>query len=149
MKIIVGADHRGFERKTELAASLARKGYQVADAGTGAAEPPCDYPEIALGVARAVASGRADRGILVCKSGIGMSIAANKVRGVRAALVHDLESAVLSRRHNDANVLVLAADRLSGSFAAVVDAWLKEPFDGGRHARRVDQILDIEKQNFK
>ncbi len=148
MKIIVGADHRGFERKTELLASLAKKGYQVTDAGTDSAES-CDYPPIALKVSREVAAGKADRGILLCKSGVGMSIAANKVRGVRAALVQDLESARLSRRHNDANVLVLSAEQAGAPLGQVVDVWLKEPFEGGRHARRVEQIKAIEKENFK
>lgn len=149
MKIIVGADHRGFEKKQELVKILQKKGHDTSDAGTHAAEPPCDYPLIAADVARGVAGGKAERGILVCKSGIGMAIAANKFRGIRAALVCDLESAILSRRHNDANVLVLSAEKMRESVPAVVEAWLAEGFEGGRHARRVEQIKEIEKQNFK
>ncbi len=148
MKLAVGSDHRGFANKSELVAALKKSGHEVTDVGTYAAEPPCDYPEIALKVGREVSSRRAEKGILVCKSGIGMSIAANKVRGVRAALVQDLESALLSRRHNDANVLVLGSEKFEGPLGPAVEAWLREPFEGGRHERRVSQITKIEKETL-
>ena len=105
----------------------------------------CDYPDMAYPVAVAVAEGRADRGILVCGSGIGMSITANKIRGIRAALVHDELGAEMSRRHNNANILCLAADLLGQSvIERIVQLWLKTEFEGGRHARRVEKIAAIE-----
>ena len=148
MRIAIGADHRGFEIKNDLRARLEKRGYVVIDVGTHTAEP-CDYPPIAESVAVAVASRQADRGILACKSGVGMSIAANKVRGVRAALVRSVHFAKLSREHNDANVLVLSADDLSDPIDAIVAAWLEKRFEGGRHERRVEQITQIEKSRMK
>src|SRR5512136_2612973 len=108
MRIAIGADHAGFVLKQHLCRSLELQGYEVIDAGTGSPES-CDYPDFAVAVAHAVAEGRAERGILVCSTGVGMSIAANKVPGIRAALVSDEQTARLARQHNDANVLCLAA----------------------------------------
>lgn len=106
-----------------------------------------DYPDYASAVARAVASGEADFGVLICGSGIGMSIAANKVSGIRAALVSDVETVRLARQHNDANVLVLAANRTDlGSVPAIVDAWLDTGFEGGRHEQRIKKIDDLERE---
>jgi ribose 5-phosphate isomerase B len=148
VKIAVGADHRGFERKEALKIALERWGHAVEDVGTHGPES-CDYPEIAHRVAERVGGGKAERGILVCKSGHGMAIVANKSRGVRAALCGDRPSAVLSRQHNDANVLVLPGEQLGGAAEDIVRAWLEAPFEGGRHLRRVEQIAAIEKRVFK
>lgn len=149
MKIALGADHRGFEIKNRFLEKLAAGGiHAVRDLGTNGREP-CDYPEIAEKVALAVARGEADRGILFCKSGIGMSIAANKVKGVRAALCRDRHSAELSRRHNDANVLVLSAEEPTDPLWDIVARWLEADFEEGRHRRRVDQIRDIENRHCR
>lgn len=145
MKIAIGADHRGTEALKKLAEHLQRDGHDVALHGATDGEP-CDYPEPARDVAKCVAGGQADRGVLVCGTGIGMSIAANKVPGVRAALVHDEFTAELSRSHNDANVLCLSADLLGSRLIdKIVETWLRTEFEGGRHARRVDKISDIER----
>ena len=143
MKIIVGADHGGFELKEKIAARLRGKGIEVEDAGTHGPES-VDYPRYAAKVAEAVASGRADRGVLVCGTGIGMCITANRFEGVRAALVSDAFSARMSRRHNDANVLCLGGRTLGDAAALdILDIWLSEPFDGGRHERRVNLIEEL------
>ena len=143
-RIVVGADHRGYELKGELVPWLRAQGYEVEDIGTQSTEP-VDYPLFAFKVGEAVASGRFDRGILLCHSGNGIAIAANKVRGVRAALCLNVEHAEMARRHNDANVLVLGQDYIQpGAEKALVTTWLETPFDGGRHARRVDQIREYE-----
>ncbi|MBI4227373.1 MAG: ribose 5-phosphate isomerase B [Candidatus Omnitrophica bacterium] len=144
MRVVVGADHGGYALKRRLLRWLARAGYRGRDVGTHSAAP-CDYPRYAAKVAQAVAAGRADRGLLVCKSGAGMAIAANKFPGVRAVVAHTLASARHARRHNDANVLVLGAVGLPPARAErIVAAWLAEAFDGGRHARRVRQIRHLE-----
>jgi ribose 5-phosphate isomerase B len=148
VKVAVGADHRGFERKETLKKALERAGHAVQDVGTHGPEP-CDYPEIAHRLAELVAAGKAERGILVCKSGIGMAIVANKSKGVRAALCASRNAAVLSRQHNDANVLVLGDEELGEPVEGLVQAWLAAPFEGGRHLRRVEQIAAIEKRVFK
>jgi ribose 5-phosphate isomerase B len=120
-------------------------GYDVFDLGTHSTEP-CDYPDIAASVATSVSSGETDRGILICGSGIGVSIAANKISGIRAALCHDSLTAKLSRNHNDANVLCLPGDSLGDQqLADIVKLWLAEPFEGGRHARRVEKIHQLER----
>ena len=125
---------------------LAGAGYHVRDLGTHSLAP-CDYPAVALRVARAVSAGRAARGVLICKSGVGMAIAANKVPGVRAAVVPTMAAARHSREHNDTNVLVLGAVGLAPARAQrIVEAWLNTPFGGGRHARRVRQIQRIERR---
>lgn len=147
MRIIIGADHGGFEIKGKLAESLKKQGHEVKDAGTFTAES-CDYPEIGAKVAEGVSNKKFDRGILICKSGIGLSIVANKFRGVRAALCHNAEQAKLSRQHNDANVLVLGAEQVTEKeIVEVIKTWLTTPFEsGGRHERRVRQIDEIEKR---
>ncbi len=140
MRIALGADHRGFALKEALGRWLSERGDQVTDFGTTNAES-VDYPDYAFKVARAVARHQAERGILICSTGIGMSIAANKVRGVRAALVNSVRLARLSREHNDSNVLCLGADVISGGLARrIAGAWLKAEFAGGRHERRLAKI---------
>ena len=146
----IGADHGGFALKAKLIARLQAKGIEVADLGTHS-PAPCDYPLIGAKVARAVAERTFDRGILLCKSGIGIAIAANKVPGIRAAVCGDLFDAERSRAHNDANVLVLGAEKLSERKAArIVETWLATPFEaGGRHERRVRQISAIERKTLR
>ena len=144
MKIAVGSDHRGFDVKRRVVTLLQQLGHDIVDVGATSKES-VDYPDFAFLVARAVSAGQADRGILVCGSGIGMCIAANKVKGVRAAPCHDNITAEMSRRHNDANVLCLSADLLGGELIdRMIRIWLETPFEGGRHARRVEKIAQIE-----
>ncbi|MCB9846030.1 MAG: ribose 5-phosphate isomerase B [Phycisphaeraceae bacterium] len=144
MKIAIGGDHRGASAVKRVSAQLEREGHEVVVVGT-CDETPCDYPERAYEVANEVASGRADRGILICGTGIGMSIAANKVKGIRAAVVHDEMTAELSRSHNNANVLCLSGDLLGERLIeTIVAAWLRAEFEGGRHARRIRKIEAIE-----
>lgn len=140
MRIAIGSDHRGFGLKEKLRPLLVRLGHTVRDFGTGGPER-ADYPDLALPVARAVARGRARRGVLICSTGIGMSIAANRVPGVRAALCHTPALAAMSRKHNNANVLCLGADVVTVRQASrIVAVWLKTEFEGGRHARRLARI---------
>ncbi|MFH1747222.1 MAG: ribose 5-phosphate isomerase B [Planctomycetota bacterium] len=144
MKISIGSDHRGFEAKQRIKALLLELGAKLTDHGPESREP-CDYPDIAFSVACDVAQGRAEKGVLFCGSGIGMSIAANKVSGVRAALCHDELTAQMARRHNNANVLCLPADLVGDALMqAIVRIWLETTFEGGRHQRRVQKILDYE-----
>ncbi len=144
MKIAVGTDHRGVDALSHIVNALEHKGLAVSRLGV-CDEGICDYPDTAYPVASAVAAGQVDRGILICGSGIGMSIAANKVKGVRAALVHDEIGAELSRSHNDANVLCLPADLLGMRLMLrIVDTWVATEFAGGRHARRISKIAAIE-----
>jgi ribose 5-phosphate isomerase B len=144
MKIAVGSDHRGVELRAKLVEFLKGLGQEVVDAGTHEKQP-VDYPDVAAAVARKVASREVDRGILVCGTGVGMCIAANKIPGVRAAPCHDDVTAELSRRHNDLNVLCLSGDLLGEKLAdRLVEIWLKTPFDGGRHARRNQKIAALE-----
>ena len=144
MIISFGADLRGIEALGHLQDLLTRLGHEVHVVARSDAKS-CDYPDIAYPVGAEVASGVAERGILLCGTGIGMSIAANKIKGVRAALVHDEIGAEISRRHNDANVLCLAADMLGIRFIdRIVETWLGTDFEGGRHARRVGKIAAIE-----
>ena len=144
MKIQIGGDHHGVELKAELIATLTERGHEVVNVGSNVMEP-VDYPDIAAKVSRAVASGEADRGILICGSGVGMSIAANKTDGIRAVAVYDTTTAELSRRHNDANVLCLSGDFVTNSENQnIVDIWLKTGFEGGRHQRRVNKIRQME-----
>lgn len=148
MKIAIGCDHRGMEVEVFLVSALKRDGHELVDFGCPN-EEASDYPDIAFPIAEAVATGEVDRGILIDGSGIGMSIAANKVKGVRAALVHDEVGADMSRRHNDANVLCLPADMLGHRIIErIVQVWLESPFDGGRHERRLQKILDKEGQSI-
>lgn len=146
MPIALGADHAGYELKDALKTLLDELGQAYLDYGTSSGAS-VDYPDLARAVAEAVADGRCERGILVCGSGIGMSIAANKVAGVRAAVVSDVDAARLSRQHNDANVLALGA-RLTpaAQAAAIVRAFLETGFDGGRHAARLEKIHAMERQ---
>ena len=144
MRIAIAADHRGAEMGCTLRDHLTAAGHEVAVVGTLSTDPS-DYPDLAEGVGAAIADGSADRGVLICGTGIGAAIAANKVGGVRAALVHDVRTAELSRQHNDANVLCLPGDTLSPTEScAVVDAWLTTRFEGGRHERRVKKIMALE-----
>jgi ribose 5-phosphate isomerase B len=145
MRIAIGADHAGFPLKEHLVATLVRLGHDVDDRGTFS-EEPTDYPPICADVARLVATGRADRGIVVGGSGQGEQITANKIRGIRAALCNDLYTARMSREHNDANVLAMGGRIVAFGLAdEIVALWLITPFEGGRHKRRVDQITDIER----
>lgn len=144
MKIAIGSDHRGFEVKQRILGLLQRLGHEVLDFGTSGRES-VDYPDFAFQVAKAVGTGQAERGILICGTGIGMCIAANKVRGVRAAPCHDSITAEMSRRHNNANVMCLSADLLGEELIdRMVRIWLETDFEGGRHARRVDKISRFE-----
>jgi ribose 5-phosphate isomerase B len=146
MKISVGADHAGFALKEQLRRSLSKAGHQVSDAGTHNTDST-DYPDYAAAVGRAVASGNAERGILVCGSGVGMSIAANKIGGVRAALGVNPEEVALMRQHNNANVLTLGARFIEGAAAEeLVRIFLETGFEGGRHELRVDKISQLEKK---
>ncbi len=147
--VAVGADHGGFEMKEAIKHDLAEMGYAVIDCGTESKDA-VDYPDYALAVAQLVAGGKAWRGIMVDGAGIGSCMAANKVPGVRAAMVYDHATAVNSREHNDANVLTLGAGLLGLSLVKqLVKTWLTTDFGGGRHAKRVDKIMAIEKQYFK
>jgi ribose 5-phosphate isomerase B len=146
MRIVIGADHAGFALKEHLVATLQRLGHDVDDRGTFTNQP-VDYPPICAEVARAVAAGQADRGIVVGGSGQGEQITANKIRGVRAALCNDLYTARMSREHNDANVLALGGRIVAFSLAdEITTLWLATPFEAGRHQRRVNQILELEKR---
>lgn len=144
MKVSIGADHRGSDVTLRLSQFLREQGHTVTRHGSTEGEP-CDYPEAAYKVATEVASGNAERGVLVCGTGIGMSIAANKVPGIRAAVVHDELTAHLARSHNDANVLCLSADLIGErSIEKIVEVFLRDQFEGGRHARRVAKVRALE-----
>ena len=142
--LAIGSDHGGFALKQAIMEHLREKGVEYKDFGTYT-EESCDYPEYGEAVARAVAGGECDRGIAICGTGIGISIAANKVRGVRAAVCGDCYSAEMTRRHNDANVLCMGGRVVGDGLALkIVDVFLETPFEGGRHARRVGKIHEIE-----
>jgi ribose 5-phosphate isomerase B len=144
MRIAVGSDHAGYEYKQMILEHLKQAGHDAVDFGTHSNEP-VDYPDFIVPVARAVAAGEYDRGIVLGGSGNGEAMAANKVRGIRCALCWNAESAQLSRRHNDANLLSLGQRMLSANDAlAIVDHWLKTPFDGGRHEARIRKLNAIE-----
>lgn len=144
MKIAIGCDHGGYQLKQDIAAYLEKKGYTYQDFGTHNTES-CDYPDIALLVAQAVAGGEFDRGILICGTGIGIGIAANKVKGIRAALCHDTFSAHACREHNNANILTMGQRVVGPGLALdIVDIWLHTEFEGGRHQTRVEKIQKIE-----
>lgn len=146
MKIVLGSDHNGVEFKELLIEHLKERNYEVEDAGPHTKDS-VDYPDYAFAAAEKVSRGEADRGILICGSGVGMSMAANKVPGVRAALCFSPEAAALTRRHNDANVLTLAGWQSEKSDVLdIVDAFLTTDFEGGRHARRVDKITAYEER---
>jgi ribose 5-phosphate isomerase B len=145
VRIAVGADHAGYELKSAVASLLERDGHELLDVGTGSTES-VDYPDFAAPAARLVSDGEADRAVIVCGSGVGVSIVANKLYGIRAVNAHDADEAEMSRRHNDANVLTLSGNRLSpGEAEPIVERFLGTEFDGGRHARRVEKIAAIER----
>lgn len=145
MRIALGCDHRGIASIKALEEKLTREGHSVQILGECAVGQPCDYPEPAYQVGRAIAEGRADAGVLICGTGIGMSIAANKVKGVRAACVHDEMTAQLSRTHNSSNVICLSADLIGQPLIEkIVGVWIASTFEGGRHARRIRKIEAIE-----
>lgn len=144
MKIAIGSDHRGFDAKQQIKAIVVELGHECLDFGTND-NNPIDYPDLAYLAASAVSKKEADRAILICATGIGMSMAANKVRGIRAALCHDELSAHISRDHNDANVLCLSADQVGAVLLRkMVEVWINTDFSGGRHERRVRKIKAIE-----
>jgi ribose 5-phosphate isomerase B len=145
MRVAIGADHAGYPLKQHLTGTLKRLGHDVEDFGTDS-EESVDYPAICAAVGRAVVAGDADRGIVLGGSGQGEQMAANKVRGVRAALCNDLFTARLSREHNDANVLSMGGRIVAPGLAdEILELWLSTPFEGGRHQRRVEQIAEIER----
>ncbi|MCA9149094.1 MAG: ribose 5-phosphate isomerase B [Planctomycetales bacterium] len=149
MRIAVGSDHRGYQLKGRLDQMLAGLGHDVVDVGTCDGER-VDYTDFAEAVARKVASGEADRGILICGTGIGMAITANKFPGVRAATAHDELTAEMCRRHNDVNVLCLSGDMLAERpIDNMINVWLQTEFEGGRHARRVEKIRQLEDEITK
>jgi len=149
MKIAYGTDHAASGIRKEIIGHLKSKGHEVIDCGC-ASGGSSDYPDFASKVARAVSEGTADRGILSCGTGIGMSITANKFKGVRAAVVHDEYTARMSRNHNDSNVLCMGARVLSADeMIKLIDIWLSLEAEGGRHERRVQKIKEIERENFK
>jgi ribose 5-phosphate isomerase B len=144
MRIAVGSDHRGFAAKEQVKAIIAQLGHECIDVGTNDSHP-VDYPDPAYLAATAVANNKADRAILACGTGIGMSITANKVKGIRAALCHDELSAQISRHHNNANVLCISGDLIGEVLLRkIVEVWLDTEFSGGRHKRRVSKISAIE-----
>lgn len=144
MRIAIGNDHVGFEMKKEIAAFLAEKGHEVVNFGTDSTERT-DYPIYGKRVAEAVASGQCDCGILICGTGVGISLAANKVRGIRAVVCSEPYSARLSKQHNNTNILAFGARVVGIELAKmIVDQWLSAEFEGGRHQRRVDMIAEIE-----
>ena len=142
--IAIGADHGGYQLKKEVTAYLEDRGYAILDVGTFSGES-VDYPDFAAAVARAVQQKRADLGILICGTGIGMAITANKFRGIRAAVVHDAYTAAMSRRHNNANVITFGGRVVGAGVAfSIVEAWLGNRFEGGRHLRRLNKIRAFE-----
>ena len=144
MKISIASDHGGYALKQELIAYLQEKGHEVTDFGCHDTSS-CDYPDFGEAAARAVASGACERGIVVCTTGIGISISANKVKGIRCALCGDVLSAEMTRRHNDANMLAMGAGIVGPMLAErIVDTFLSTEFEGGRHARRVAKMMEIE-----
>ncbi len=145
MNVAIGADHAGFEMKERVKAHLQNRGHVIQDFGTTSTEST-DYPAYAFRVGEAVHHGKAERGVLLCDSGNGIAIAANKVDGIRATICLNVKMAELARRHNDANVLVLGSGFTApGELAAILDMWFTAPFDGGRHERRVAQITEYER----
>ena len=146
MKIAIGCDHGALDLKNAVAAHLAKKGYEVCDFGTYTLDS-CDYPDFAEKAAKAVVSGECEKGIVLCTTGIGISIAANKVDGIRCALLHDVWSAKMTRAHNDTNMMAMGA-AVTGTMLAleIVDAWLDTEFSGeGKHQRRIDKVMALEK----
>ena len=147
MKIAIACDHGAFDLKQKVSAHLSAKGYEVVDFGTHSRDS-CDYPDFAGPAAQAVASGACEKGILLCTTGIGVSITANKVKGIRCALLSDLLSAELTRLHNDTNMMAVGAGVVGENLAlAIVDKWLTTPFSGeARHQRRIDKMMALEQE---
>ncbi len=146
MHIAIGSDHGGFALKEEIKVHLSERGFDVTDYGTDS-EASCDYPDYGYKVAKAVQSAECDKGIVICGTGQGIMMSANKVKGIRCALLTDVFSAEMAALHNDANVIALGGRVLgSGLAKRIVDAYLAAQFEGGRHARRVDKIMAIEKE---
>ena len=144
MKISLGCDHGAFTLKEHIKDYLTQKGHEVVDCGTYSADS-CDYPVFAQAAAQRVSSGECERGIVMCTTGIGISISANKVKGVRCALCREPYSAEMTRRHNDANMLAMGAGLIGQNMAdRIVDTFLSTEFEGGRHQRRVDRMMEIE-----
>ncbi|MBN2209874.1 MAG: ribose 5-phosphate isomerase B [Sedimentisphaerales bacterium] len=144
MKIAIACDHRGYEAKELIKSLLQRSGHEVQDFGANESKSS-DYPDYAIPASKAVAGQQADRGILICGSGIGMSITANKIRGIRAALCHDELTAQMSRKHNNANILCLPAMLINDPLVTrIVETWLNTEFEGGRHERRVEKMMAAE-----
>ncbi len=143
MIVSLGSDHRGIDSRRTVAEVVQQTGATVDDCGAFS-EESVDYPDFAAVVAGKVSRGESDRGVLLCGTGIGMSIAANKFPGVRAALCHDHHTAEMSRRHNDANVLCLSAELPAETIRDIVKTWMETPFEGGRHQRRVDKIAKLD-----
>lgn len=149
MRIAIGSDHRGYQAKEKIKAMLTSKDHEVMDMGTDS-PASCDYPDVAYPTCKAVIGGTSDVGILLCGTGIGTSIAANKVMGVRAAVCHDELTAEMSRRHNNANILCLPADLIGEELTRrIVEVWLNTQFEGGRHERRVRKITEYEQEEAK
>ena len=149
MRIIIGSDHAGFALKESVKGFLSAAGYRVFDAGTHRDES-VDYPDYGILAAGRVSSGEFEKGILVCGSGVGMAIVANKFPGIRAALCLDEETARLSRQHNDSNILVLAGRKTEAAAAErIIKTWLETPFEGGRHQKRLDKIRELEQKLCK
>ena len=146
MKIAVGCDHGALDLKNTVVAHLTAKGYEVQDFGTYTKDS-CDYPDFAAAAAKAVAAGECDKGIVLCTTGIGVSIAANKVKGIRCALLSDLMTARMTREHNDTNMMALGAGVVGQMLALqIVDTWLQTPFSqDSRHQRRIDKVMALEK----
>jgi RpiB/LacA/LacB family sugar-phosphate isomerase len=144
MRLAIGTDHAGYDFKEALKAALHSLGHEIVDLGAHNKER-CDYPDFALSVSRAVLSGQAQAGVLICGTGIGMSIAANKVKGIKAALCHDLFTARMSREHNDANIIVLPARMIAVDYAIeMMKVWVAAEYQGARHQGRLDKIREME-----
>ncbi len=148
MKIAIGSDHRGFELKKKIREFLEKQNHDVKDCGSFS-DDSSDYPDFALLVAESVTSGDSQKGILICGSGIGMCMAANKVPGIRAALVSEKKFATMAAKHNNANVLCLGEGNDAASAFDMIKVWMETPFEGGRHLRRVDGIRNIEEKYLK
>ncbi|MCQ2362810.1 MAG: ribose 5-phosphate isomerase B [Acidaminococcaceae bacterium] len=146
MKLLIGSDHGGYHLKEHIKKYLTEKGYEMVDVGTDS-EDSCDYPDFAQKLCNGITQGTAEKGILICGTGIGISIAANKCAGIRAALCNEVYGAKMSRQHNDANVLCMGARVIGvGTAELIVDTWLNTDFEGGRHQRRVAKIMALEEK---
>jgi len=146
VRIVIGSDHGGYTLKKAIIKHLEEKGYEVIDVGTYS-EESVDYPDFAKKAAKMISQKKVDRGILICKTGIGMSIAANKIKGIRAANVNYIYTAKLSRKHNDANIITIGSQILKPEKAIkIIESWLSTEFEGGRHRKRIEKILKLEKE---